>query len=71
MSSEYYFSVENLVRDVYIRKQMDAQGFVHLAILANFNRVRALTTDLEQIKEVSLFFFFLFFSSFLLFVVPT
>ncbi|KAK3842664.1 MAG: hypothetical protein J3R72DRAFT_129950 [Linnemannia gamsii] len=48
---EYYFSVENLCKDVYMRTQMDAQGFVPLSLVANFNRVRTLTTDHALIKD--------------------
>ncbi|KAF9416861.1 La ribonucleoprotein domain member 1B [Entomortierella beljakovae] len=48
---EYYFSVENLCKDVYMRKQMDDEGYVPLSFVANFNRVKSLTTDLDLIKE--------------------
>ncbi|KAF9344790.1 La ribonucleoprotein domain member 1B [Mortierella sp. AD094] len=48
---EYYFSVENLCKDVYMRKQMDAEGYVPLSLVTNFNRVKNLTTDLALIKE--------------------
>ena len=33
--------------------QMDAEGYVHLNIIGRFNRVRALTQDVELIKEVN------------------
>ena len=42
---EYYFSVDNLVRDLYLRQQMDASGYVPLAFIASFNRVRMLSSD--------------------------
>ncbi|GJJ67858.1 la-related protein 1 [Entomortierella parvispora] len=48
---EYYFSVENLCKDVYMRTQMDAEGYVPLSLVANFNRVKSLTTDHALIKE--------------------
>ncbi|KAF8979349.1 La ribonucleoprotein domain member 1B [Entomortierella lignicola] len=48
---EYYFSIENLCKDVYMRKQMDSEGYVPLSFVANFNRVKSLTTDLSLIKE--------------------
>jgi len=48
---EYYFSVENLCKDVYMRTQMDADGYVPLSLVANFNRVKSLTTDHALIKE--------------------
>mmetsp|Transcript_25160 Transcript_25160/g.82548 ORF Transcript_25160/g.82548 Transcript_25160/m.82548 type:complete len:697 (-) Transcript_25160:430-2520(-) len=40
---EYYFSPENLVKDAFMRKQMDAEGFIPLVTIAGFNRVRTLT----------------------------
>ncbi|KAF9102965.1 La ribonucleoprotein domain member 1 [Mortierella sp. GBA35] len=48
---EYYFSVENLCKDVYMRNQMDSEGFVPLSLVANFNRVKYLTTDHALIKD--------------------
>ncbi|KAF2661421.1 hypothetical protein K491DRAFT_587223 [Lophiostoma macrostomum CBS 122681] len=49
---EYYFSVDNLCKDMFLRKHMDSQGFVFLSIIAAFNRIRQLTTDMELIKYV-------------------
>ncbi|ANB13081.1 Sro9p [Sugiyamaella lignohabitans] len=40
---EYYLSVENLCKDMYLRRQMNSDGLVPLSVLANFNRVKALT----------------------------
>lgn len=40
---EYYFSVENLCKDTYLRKQMNSAGWIPLAILAGFNRLKVLT----------------------------
>ena len=51
---EYYFSVDNLCKDMYLRKHMDSQGFVFLPVLAKFNRIRQLTQDLELIRYVCL-----------------
>ncbi|KAF9578578.1 La ribonucleoprotein domain member 1B [Lunasporangiospora selenospora] len=48
---EYYFSVENLCKDVFMRNQMDSDGYVPLSLVANFNRVKGLTTDTVLIKE--------------------
>ncbi|KAI5063122.1 hypothetical protein GOP47_0021669 [Adiantum capillus-veneris] len=42
---EYYFSVENLCRDIYLRSKMDEWGFVPVSVIANFNRVRAITPN--------------------------
>ena len=38
---EYYFSTENLCRDVYLRGMMDAQGYVKLTEICKFNRIRS------------------------------
>lgn len=42
---EYYFSVENLCKDIFLRSKMDEDGFIPLAVIASFNRVRMLTPD--------------------------
>lgn len=47
---EYYLSVENLCKDYYLRQHMDGQGFVHLATIAAFKRIKAVTEELELIR---------------------
>ncbi|KAJ1982702.1 hypothetical protein H4R34_001610 [Dimargaris verticillata] len=47
---EFYFSVENLVKDVFFRSQMNEQGFVPLSLIAGFNRVKALTADTTALR---------------------
>ncbi|ORY06664.1 hypothetical protein BCR34DRAFT_32321 [Clohesyomyces aquaticus] len=49
---EYYFSVENLCKDIFLRKHMDSKGFVYLGVIAEFNRIKQLTTDMELIRHV-------------------
>lgn len=49
---EYYFSVENLCRDVYLRLNMDSQGWIPLSFIAAFNRVKVLTTDEALLADV-------------------
>ncbi|KAH9295142.1 hypothetical protein KI387_038730 [Taxus chinensis] len=49
---DYYFSVENLCKDFYLRSQMDAHGWVPISIVANFNRVRSMTTSVNFILDV-------------------
>jgi len=51
---EYYFSLDNLLKDMYLRKNMDSQGFVYLEVITSFNRVKNLTQDWELIKQVCL-----------------
>ncbi|KAI4140301.1 MAG: hypothetical protein LQ341_003888 [Variospora aurantia] len=54
MQMEYYFSVDNLCKDLYLRRHMDSQGFAFLSVIAKFNRIRQLTQDLELIRYVCL-----------------
>ncbi|KAL3473787.1 hypothetical protein BJX99DRAFT_191978 [Aspergillus californicus] len=53
MQLEYYFSVDNLCKDIYLRKHMDSQGFVALSVIAAFKRVKSLTEDFELLRHVS------------------
>lgn len=50
--SEYYFSVDNLCKDMFLRRQMDSQGYVPFEVIANFKRMKLLTPDAEIIKNV-------------------
>ncbi|MQM15569.1 hypothetical protein Taro_048517 [Colocasia esculenta] len=36
---DYYFSPENLCKDVYLRQNMDEEGWVSISLIAGFNRV--------------------------------
>ncbi|VDO12714.1 unnamed protein product [Rodentolepis nana] len=46
---DFYFSGDNLARDTFLRKHMDKDGWVDLSVIANFNRMRNLTNDLDYI----------------------
>ncbi|WP_258270811.1 hypothetical protein, partial [Escherichia coli] len=46
---EYYFSVDNLERDFFLRRRMGAGGFLPITLIASFHRVQALTTDISLI----------------------
>ncbi|GAA0149020.1 RNA metabolism protein [Lithospermum erythrorhizon] len=46
---EYYFSNENLVKDTFLRKNMDEQGWVPIKLIAGFKLVSQLTDDMKQI----------------------
>ncbi|CAN6481231.1 unnamed protein product [Victoria cruziana] len=48
---EYYFSGDNLCKDIYLRKNMDEQGWVPISVIANFNRVRQLTNSIPFILD--------------------
>lgn len=51
LPSEYYFSEQNLVKDVYLRHRMDAEGYLPVSLIASFNRVQALTQDITFIVQ--------------------
>lgn len=46
---EYYFSEENLNKDFFIRRKMDAEGYLPFTLIASFHRVMALSSDLALI----------------------
>ena len=49
----YYFSTENLLRDDFLRGHMNPEGgWIAISLLASFNRLRHLTTDIALIAEV-------------------
>ncbi|KAI3502812.1 hypothetical protein L1887_31149 [Cichorium endivia] len=49
---DYYFSDENLVKDIYLRKNMDEQGWVSVNLIASFKKVLCLTNDVPLILDV-------------------
>lgn len=49
---EYYFSIENLCKDMYLRQRMDSQGFVPLLFIAAFKRMRELSPDTSLLRSV-------------------
>ncbi|KAL8104200.1 hypothetical protein AgCh_028435 [Apium graveolens] len=46
---EYYFSDENLQTDNYLLSLMDAQGWVPISKIADFKRVKRMSTDIQFI----------------------
>jgi hypothetical protein len=46
---EYYFSVENLLRDMYLRSLLDDEFYVPVYEIIMFNRMQYLTNDAEFI----------------------
>jgi len=48
---EYYFSEENLLKDIYMRRKMDPNGFLPISFVAGFHRVRLLTQDLKTVID--------------------
>jgi la-related protein 1 len=51
MQLEYYFSIDNLCKDVYLRKHMDSQGFVFLSFISGFKRIQALTQEFDLLRH--------------------
>lgn len=45
---EYYFSDANLVKDDFLRLQMDEEGWVPMQLIANFPRVKSLTEKVQS-----------------------
>nr|CCA18323.1 conserved hypothetical protein [Albugo laibachii Nc14]CCA18404.1 conserved hypothetical protein [Albugo laibachii Nc14] len=48
---EFYFSPENLVRDMFLRQHMDVDGFVPLAFVGSFQAVYSLHQDYPSLLE--------------------
>ena len=48
---EYYFTPENLVRDTFLRQQMDVEGYVPVAFLASFHSVYAIHQGYASLLE--------------------
>ncbi|EGC40246.1 hypothetical protein DICPUDRAFT_52105 [Dictyostelium purpureum] len=50
---EYYFSDSNLLRDKFLKEELakNVDGYVSIEIIASFNRMKAISTDLEFITE--------------------
>ncbi|KAF3818642.1 hypothetical protein GH733_012059, partial [Mirounga leonina] len=48
---EYYFSIENLERDFFLRRKMDKQGFLPISLIAGFHRALKDSTEVEIVDE--------------------
>lgn len=48
---EHYFGQDNLLKDMYLRSKMNEEGWVPIAEIAGFPRVRNMTTDMTIILE--------------------
>jgi hypothetical protein len=46
---EYYFSIENLEKDLFLRKKMDILGYIPLSVISSFNRVKSLSSNFSLI----------------------
>ncbi|TXG62235.1 hypothetical protein EZV62_013598 [Acer yangbiense] len=48
---DYYFTKENLVKDIYLRQKMDDEGWVPIKLVAGFNKVKLLTSNIRLILD--------------------
>ncbi|XP_054797936.1 la-related protein 1C-like [Prosopis cineraria] len=48
---DYYFSDANLVKDEFLRSNMDEQGWVPITLIASFRRVKSLTNNVQVILD--------------------
>ncbi|KAJ6486817.1 hypothetical protein C8R45DRAFT_996100 [Mycena sanguinolenta] len=49
---EFYLSPDNMATDLYLRQQMDSQGWVRIEMLASFKRVQSKTSDVNLVRDV-------------------
>ncbi|KAI8266897.1 putative HTH La-type RNA-binding protein [Colletotrichum sp. SAR11_239] len=50
---EYYFSLENLLKDDFLRKHMDGQGFVPFDLVLGFGRVREMGAHPDALRMIA------------------
>ncbi|XP_059293017.1 la-related protein 1C [Lycium ferocissimum] len=48
---DYYFSNENLIKDTFLRQNMDEQGWVPVNLIAGFKKVMQLTDNLQLMLD--------------------
>ncbi|CAG7860747.1 unnamed protein product [Brassica rapa] len=48
---QYYLSEDNLPNDVYLRKRMNDEGFVHIEFISGFNKLKALTSNVQLVLD--------------------
>lgn len=49
---EYYFSIENLLKDIFLRKQMNSQGWLNVTVISGFYRMSVLSAgDFNLIRR--------------------
>lgn len=50
----YYFSFDNLIKDMFLRAHMTSSGYVPLSFIADFQRMKFLSQDLGMIRMVAM-----------------
>ncbi|XP_048431429.1 la-related protein 1C-like [Pyrus x bretschneideri] len=48
---DYYFSNDNLIKDTYLRRNMDDQGWVRIKLIVGFKKVMSLTDNIQLILD--------------------
>lgn len=48
---DYYFSDDNLVKDIFLRQNMDRDGWVPINLIANFKKIREMTDNVQLILD--------------------
>ncbi|KAI3942886.1 hypothetical protein MKW92_042964 [Papaver armeniacum] len=51
---EYYFSPDSLWKNIYLRRHMDEQGWVHVSLIAGFHPVKELLKGISDCNEFML-----------------
>jgi len=51
---EFYFSADNLCKDMFLRQHMDADGWTSLDLIATFNKVQKFRATVDSIAEALL-----------------
>ena len=49
---EFYFSEQNLVRDLFLRNRMDSSGYVYVTVVSNFSAARAKAQNMPHCQLV-------------------
>lgn len=49
---EYYFSIDNLCKDMFLRQRMDSQGFVPLHFILAFQRVKDMQAEIGMVRAI-------------------
>ncbi|CAH6722061.1 hypothetical protein CLIB1444_08S00958 [[Candida] jaroonii] len=47
---DYYFSLENLIKDIYLRKNFDNEGWINLSTILNFKRVQIIINNIKSLN---------------------
>lgn len=45
---DYYFSLDNLIKDIFLRKNMSSEGWVKLDLILNFKRVKIILNNIRN-----------------------